>query len=248
MNFNKQNQGIELSIIIPLYNEEENIEPLYDGLTKVLAKLHKEYEIIFVDDGSKDKTLIILKRIHSSDYHVKIIKLVRNFGQIYAILTGFEMSKGNTIIVMDGDQQNDPQDIPRLLEKVYRGYSFVNGWRRKRADSILRKLCAYFANKIISYKTGIRLKDYGCALFVTKRDILESIKIFGINARFLKPMLVKIADSIVEIEVKHFPRKKGLSKYSIYRIIKSGADLLFNFNRISGRHCPPPVVIEEVIW
>ncbi len=162
---------INISIVVPLYNEEESIEYLYNSITKVLKKLNRTYEIIFIDDGSADRTFEISKAIHSKDRHLKIIKFRKNFGQTPAMQAGFDHAKGNIIISMDGDLQNDPEDIPRFLEKIEEGYDIVCGWRKNRQDRLVsRRIPSIIANGLISLITGIKrcISEYSRVLFITE--------------------------------------------------------------------------------
>lgn len=224
-----------ISILVPVYNEEENIKEFYYQTDVVLSSLKIPYEIIFVDDGSKDKTYKIISDIQAQDKRVKIIKLSKNYGQLYALLTGFEFAKGEVIITMDADLQNDPNDIPKFLDKIEAGFDFVNGWRFERKDSLSRKLISKIANWLAGSITGIALHDYGCGFVATKKGLVNKLISYDRNARFIKPLLVRLADSVLEIKVNHYPRKSGKSKYNLLKIIKSGLDLLFNFTPIRFR-------------
>jgi len=224
------NRGLILvSVVIPLFNEEENIKEVYYRTEKVLTALNKNYEIIFIDDGSKDKTCDIIKDIRAKNVCVKIIKLAKNHGQHYALLAGFELAKGDIIISMDGDLQNDPYDIPKFLEKIEENFDLVNGWRYERKDPLGRKLISKISNWLIRKKTGIALHDYGCAFIAIKKELINKLKGYGTNARFIKPLLVRLADSPVEIKINHNQRKFGISKYSLFKVIRVGLDFIFNF-------------------
>jgi glycosyltransferase involved in cell wall biosynthesis len=218
---------IDISVVIPLYNEEENVQPLYDILDEVLSGLGKEYEIIFIDDGSSDETYPRLKAIAQRDAHVKVIKFRNNCGQSAATDAGFELAAGDVIIVMDGDLQNDPRDIPKLLEKLEEGYDLVSGWRKNRKDKLLlRKVPSRIANRIICSVTKVNLHDTGCALKAYRKDVVKRINLYGELHRFL-PALARIEGArITEIPVNHHPRKYGRSKYGITRTFKVIMDLL----------------------
>jgi glycosyltransferase involved in cell wall biosynthesis len=176
-----------LSILIPVFNEEENITPLYNKLFAVLKKTGRPYEVIFIDDdGSSDGSLEILLDISNSNSNVKVISFSRNFGQTAALSAGIDFSKGEILIPMDGDLQNDPEDIIHLLKKIEEGYDVVSGWRKSRKDSFLtRRLLSIIANKIISLIGGVHLHDYGCTLKAYKRDILKNIRLYGEMHRFI---------------------------------------------------------------
>ena len=215
-----------ISVVIPAYNEEENIPILYEKLKKVLENLGEDYEIIFVDDGSTDRTYEILKEIAQKDKKVKVIRFRRNFGQTAAMYAGFEHAKGDIIITMDADLQNDPEDIPRLLEKMKEGYDIVSGWRKDRKDPFLsRKLPSMIANWIISKVTGVHLHDYGCTLKAYKADIAKNYRLYGDMHRFLPALAKRFGAKITEIPVKHHPRLYGKSKYGIGRTIRVILDI-----------------------
>ena len=220
---------VKLSLVIPVCNEEGNIEKVYSKANTVLHSLNLPYEIIFVDDGSRDKTYEILKSIQSKDGHIRVIKLAKNYGQSVALLAGFEFLNGEIIITMDADLENDARDIPKLLKKIDEGFCFVNGWRWERRNSLIRRLFSFVANWLMCKRTNIRLHDYGCALCVTRREIIDLLKDYGKDARFIKPLLVSLAESVAEVKVSHYSRKSGKSKYNLLRIIKFGLDFLFNF-------------------
>ena len=164
-----------LSVVIPTYNEEKNVKPLFDKLIRALREIGKKYEIIFVDDGSTDKTFGNLKKLAKNNKNLKIIKFKRNFGQSAAIFAGFQHCKGDVIISMDADLQNDPRDIPRMIDKINEGYDVVTGWRFDRKDAFLnRRLPSIIANKIISWTTQVSLHDYGCTLKAFRREVIKN--------------------------------------------------------------------------
>lgn len=218
---------ISLSIVIPVYNEEQNISPLYGGVKKVCGTLGKKYEMIFIDDGSRDKSFDVLRGIASRDNTVKVISFRRNFGQTAALSAGFEEAKGNVIISMDADLQNDPIDIPSLLAVIEEGYDVASGWRKNRQDNLIsRKVPSWIANKLISFITRVRLHDYGCTIKAYKSDILKDIKIYGEMHRFIPAYAVWRGARIKEISVNHHPRVFGKTKYGIFRTFKVLLDLL----------------------
>jgi glycosyltransferase involved in cell wall biosynthesis len=216
-----------LSVLIPVFNEEENILPLYDRLIKALQKAGRPYEILFIDDGSSDGTLEILLDISQKNPNVKVISFSRNFGQTAALSAGIDVSRGEILIPMDGDLQNDPEDILVLLQKIEEGYDVVSGWRKDRKDPFLtRRLPSMIANKMISIIGGVRLHDYGCTLKAYKRDILKNIRLYGEMHRFIPIYAQWIGARVSEIPVNHFPRKRGSSKYGMSRVIKVILDLM----------------------
>ncbi|MEO2083416.1 MAG: glycosyltransferase family 2 protein [Desulfurobacteriaceae bacterium] len=220
----------KVSVVIPLYNEEESVPILYQRLKEVLEKIPYDYEIIFVDDGSSDRTGEILEEIAEKDRKVKLIQFARNFGQTAAMAAGMDYATGDIIITMDGDLQNDPEDIPKLLEKIEEGYDLVSGWRKNRKDAaVSRKLPSKIANWLIGKLTGVKIHDYGCTLKAYRSDVIKRVRLYGELHRFIPALAstVTSVDRIVEIPVKHHPRIYGKSKYGINRTFKVLADLFF---------------------
>lgn len=218
---------IDISIVIPLYNEEENVELLYESVSMALKESGRRWEIIMVDDGSSDATLAILKKIAAGETSVKVISFRRNFGQTAAMAAGFDNAEGEVVIPMDGDLQNDPDDIPRLLEKVEEGFDVVSGWRKDRKDRFInRKLPSMIANWLISKITGVHLHDYGCTLKAYRREVLENINLYGEMHRFIPALASLNGARVTEIPVNHRERKYGTSKYGISRTFKVILDLV----------------------
>jgi len=216
-----------VSIIIPVYNEEENIPLLHERIQQVMEKQQFSYEIIYVDDGSKDATFVQLKRLVMLDEHVQVVHFRRNFGQTAAIAAGAANSNGEILIFMDGDLQNDPVDIPRLLAKLDEGYDVVSGWRKNRQDArFSRKLPSMLANKLISRVTGIHLHDYGCTLKAYRYEVFKHIRLYGEMHRFIPAYAALAGASIAEIEVTHHARQFGKSKYGISRTGRVLLDLM----------------------
>jgi len=219
-----------ISIVIPIYNEERNIPILYEKLKSVLNRIPLKHEIVFVDDGSTDGSRKLLEEIAGKDESVRVVEFSRNFGQTPAMMAGMDISKGDVIITMDGDLQNDPEDIPRLLEKIEEGYDVVSGWRKDRKDATLsRKIPSRIANWLIGKLTGVKIHDYGCTLKAYRASILKNVRLYGEMHRFIPAIvsMVTATDRIVEIPVKHHPRLYGKSKYGISRTLKVIVDLLF---------------------
>ncbi|HIC08610.1 MAG TPA: glycosyltransferase [Aquificales bacterium] len=215
-----------LSVVIPVYNEEENIPKLYEELKEVLEKLPYEYEIIFVDDGSTDRTPQILEELAKKDPHVKVVRFRRNYGQTAAMYAGFQYASGDVVITMDGDLQNDPHDIPKLLEKINEGYDIVSGWRKDRKDPFLsRILPSKIANWIISKVTGVHLHDYGCTLKAYRKEVAKNFRLYGDMHRFLPAVAKSFGAKITEVVVNHRPRLYGKSKYGIGRTIRVILDI-----------------------
>ena len=219
--------GPDLSIIIPVYNEEENVFPLYEELKGVLLTLDKTSEIIFIDDGSTDLSFSYLMDLHTHDRAVKILKFKKNFGQSAAMKAGFDHAKGRIIVSMDADLQNDPRDIPALLEKLTNDeYDVVCGWRNIRNDSFSKKICSKLANWLRTLLTGEKIHDSGCTLRAYTRDSIADIELYGELHRYIPAILMWRGYRIGEIEVNHRERSHGKTKYSWQRLIKGFLDLL----------------------
>jgi glycosyltransferase involved in cell wall biosynthesis len=218
---------MEYSIVIPVYNEAENLRKLYSKLCAAMDSIGGEYEIIFVDDGSTDSGLEILKSIAQSDNRVKIIELARNFGQTAALSAGINSANGEIIILMDADLQNDPEDIPVLISKLKEGYDLVSGWRKKRSDPFFaRTLPSILANLMIAVITQIKLHDFGCTLKAYRRSLLGDINLYGEMHRLIPVYAAWRGARITEVVVKHHPRTAGSSKYGLGRIFKVILDLI----------------------
>lgn len=219
--------GPRISVLVPLFNEGGNIKPLYRKLKEVLDREGASYEILFVNDGSTDDTGKILEEIHGTESHVVVINFKRNSGQTIALSAAIDYARGEILIPMDGDLQNDPEDIPRLIEKIDKGYDVVSGWRRKRKDPLLRRrIPSIMANWIISWISGVKLHDYGCTLKAYKRDLLQNIKLYGEMHRFIPIYTRWQGGRVTEIEVSHHPRVYGRSKYGLMRTFIVILDLI----------------------
>ena len=216
-----------LSVIIPVYNEVESLPTLHQRLLEVLEHRNEPYELIFVDDGSQDGSAAFLKSVCDASSHVKVIRLRRNFGQTAALTAGFDEATGKVIVTMDGDLQNDPADIPRLLEKLYEGYDIVSGWRRDRRDSWIKKgLPSKLSNKLASWLTGVSLHDYGCTLKAYRREVIDEIHLYGELHRYIPAVAASVGVRVAEIEVAHHARTHGKSKYGVTRLIRGLLDLV----------------------
>ncbi|TDI14970.1 MAG: glycosyltransferase [Acidobacteria bacterium] len=219
--------GLELSIIIPVFNELETLKPLYDRLNQSLTPWRSTCEILFINDGSTDGSSEELQRLAVLDQRVRVLEFVRNFGQTAAIAAGFDYARGAIIIPLDADLQNDPQDIPRIMEKLEEGYDVVNCWRQDRKDPWLtRVLPSRLANRLISWISGVRLNDYGCTLKGYRRNIIRHIRLYGEMHRFIPIFASWAGARVTEIPVQHHPRRSGQSKYGITRTIKVLLDLI----------------------
>ncbi|MEM4245386.1 MAG: glycosyltransferase family 2 protein [Candidatus Nanoarchaeia archaeon] len=212
---------MDISIVIPVYNEERNVRILYDEIKKTMDHLGKKYEVIFVDDGSTDNTFNELTKLNA-----KVIKFRKNFGQTAALAAGFDHAKGNVIITMDGDLQNDPKDIPLLLTKINEGYDVVSGWRWKRHDTFTKKLASKIANKMRRVLINERIHDSGCSLKAYKKECFHDIDLMGEMHRYLPAILGWKGFKIGEVKVSHRPRSYGKTKYGGGRIVKGFLDLL----------------------
>ena len=216
-----------LSVVIPLFNEEENIPKLYASLIENLPTLNKEFEIIFVNDGSRDGSEQRLAAIAATDQRIKIINFRRNFGQTAAMMAGIDHASGEVIIPMDGDLQNDPADISKLVEKLDEGFDVVSGWRHDRQDAALRRnLPSRLANSLISFISGVHLHDYGCSLKAYRREVIKDVKLYGEMHRFVPIYATWQGAKVTEIPVKHHPRIHGESKYGLERVAKVLLDLI----------------------
>lgn len=216
-----------ISVVIPLLNEEENISLLYEELKGVLTTLRDNHEIIFIDDGSRDRSLKILQEIQAGDEKVVVISFRRNFGQTAAMAAGFDYARGDVIITMDADLQNDPHDIPKLLDQIRAGNDVVTGWRFDRKDTFInRRLPSIIANKLISFTTGVNLHDYGCTLKAFRHDVIKNVRLYGEMHRFIPAIASGMGISFTEVKVNHRPRRFGASKYGISRTIRVILDLL----------------------
>lgn len=216
-----------LSVIVPLYNEEENVQLLYDEIKGALDLIEVRYEIVFIDDGSTDRSLELLQALQAKDDKVLVVSFRRNFGQTAAMSAGFDYANGDVIVTMDADLQNDPKDIANMLSKLDEGYDVVTGWRHARKDAFInRKLPSMIANKIISLTTGVNLHDYGCTLKAFRREVTDNIRLYGEMHRFIPAIASGMGISFTEVKVNHRARRFGTSKYGITRTIRVLLDLL----------------------
>lgn len=231
---------VEISIIIPLYNEEESIRHLYESVTQVMGEIDRGYEIIFIDDGSTDTTFVRAKALHKSDPHLKVIKFRRNYGQTPAMQAGFDHAIGSVIISMDGDLQNDPRDIPKFLEKIEEGYDIVCGWRKNRKDKLVsRKIPSKIANWLMGIVSGIKIHDNGCSLKAYRNMAIKKTRLYSDMHRFIPAMTSIIGAKYGEIVVNHHARRFGTSKYGLSRIWKVFLDMftmkmLVSFSSVHG--------------
>jgi len=217
----------EISVVVPFYNEEENIEELYHRLKEVLDSLGRSYELIFVDDGSRDRTPEILERLFEKDKKVKVIRLRRNFGQTAALQAGFDYSRGKIIISMDGDLQHDPADIPAFLAKLEEGYDIVSGWRKRRVDNLIfRRVPSWVANRIMRWLSGVPIHDFGTTFKAYRREVIRGIQLYGELHRFIPALISRSGFRITEITIRNIVRQKGKSKYGLGRVRRVFFDLI----------------------
>jgi len=217
---------VGLSILVPLYNEQENIPLLYTRISEAVSALGRSWEIIFIDDGSTDGTRGLIEALEDQDDHVRVICFARNFGQTAALLAGIDHARGEVIVPMDGDLQNDPADIGRLVDVLDDGYDVVSGWRRNRRDPLRRVLASRIANWLISRVSGVRLHDYGCSMKAYRREVLEGIDLYGEMHRFVPIYATWRGARVTEIPVNHHPRTHGRSNYGMERAVKVVLDLI----------------------
>src|SRR5580765_1670652 len=217
----------EISIVIPIRNEAPSLVELHRELTETLTAWGRPYELLIVDDGSTDESFQMLTRLQALDPHLRVIRFRRNFGQTAAFAAGFDHARGRIIVTSDGDLQNDPRDIPKMVEMLDRGYDIVCGWRKARRDPFLsRRLPSIIANRLISIATGVHLHDYGCSLKVFRAEIVKPLKLYGEMHRFLPAIASELGVSISEVVVNHRARQHGTSKYGLSRTIRVMLDLL----------------------
>ena len=223
----ERQETISLSVVVPLYDEGANVVRFYDRLKPVLDKIGRSHEILMIDDGSKDDTFARLKELCGRDPHLRAIRFRRNFGQTAAMAAGIDHARGRVIVTMDGDLQNDPRDIPMLLEGIDQGYDVVSGWRADRKESfLLRRLPSMVANRLISAVCGCRLHDYGCTLKAYRRELITAIGLYGDSHRFIPALATGMGAAVAEVKVRHYPRTRGQSKYGLNRTFRVILDLL----------------------
>ncbi|MBN8548479.1 MAG: glycosyltransferase family 2 protein [Deltaproteobacteria bacterium] len=216
-----------ISVIVPVYNEEDNVAESYAEISRVLRSMGREYEILFVDDGSRDQTLARLQAVSRGDTSVRIIEFRRNFGQTAAMAAGFDHARLDIVVTLDGDLQNDPAEIPAMVAKLEEGYDLVAGWRKNRQDKFLsRKLPSKMANWLISHSTNVSLHDYGCTLKVMTIEVAKGIKLYGEMHRFIPALAAEMGAKIAEVPVNHRARRFGVSKYGISRTLRVLLDLI----------------------
>jgi glycosyltransferase involved in cell wall biosynthesis len=218
---------VEISVVIPVFNEESNLAILHREITEVLESYGRPYEILFVDDGSTDTSFAVLSSLHSGDPRVHVIRFRRNFGQTAALAAGFDHARGTIVVTLDGDRQNDPIDIPSMVQRLEQGFDMVCGWRKRRQDPMLsRRLPSQIANRLISFATGVHLHDYGCTLKAMRSDVAKNMRLYGEMHRFIPAVASWMGVDIDEMVVSHRPREAGQSKYGLERTPRVLLELL----------------------
>jgi len=221
---------VQLSVVIPVFNETDSLEYLHRRLSKTLAAIGKSYEVIYVDDGSTDGSDKKLGELYRNDPKVSVVRFNRNYGQHAAVIAGFERSQGDIVVTLDGDLQNPPEEIPKLLTKLEEGYDVVGGWREGRQDSLVRRALSFLINRVSSHIIGVKMKDYGCMLRAYRRPVVERICECQEMASFIPALANAFAGSVAEIPVSHSARETGRSKYGPFRLLRLNFDLLTGFS------------------
>jgi glycosyltransferase involved in cell wall biosynthesis len=215
-----------ISVVVPVYNEEPSLRPLYDALTAALERLGQSYEIVFVDDGSRDGSFATLTALHEKDQHVRVIRFRRNFGKTPALVAGFSHVRGEIVFTMDADLQDDPEEMARFLEKLDDGYDLVSGWKYPRHDPITKTWPSFFFNRMVGIATGVRLHDINCGFKAYRREVLDDVKLYGELHRFVPVLAHERGFRVTEVKVRHHKRKFGKSKYGARRFLRGFLDLI----------------------
>jgi glycosyltransferase involved in cell wall biosynthesis len=226
MPYNTQTRNVKLSVVIPLYNEEKSLEELYKRITIALQPLSKNYQLIFIDDGSTDNSFTVLRDLHKKDTRVKALCFRKNFGKAAALSAGFKEAQGDVIITLDADLQDLPEEIPNLIKKLDEGYDLISGWKIKRQDPLRRKIASRLFNLVSSFFTGVRIHDFNCGLKCYRREVIEEIELYGELHRYIPVLASWKGFKVGEIKVSHHPRIHGKSKYGGERYLRGFFDLL----------------------
>ena len=221
---------VELSIVIPVYNEEKNLGVLHERLTPVLLALKRSYEVVLIDDGSRDRSVEIMRGMAAKDPTLVVVELARNYGQHAAVFAGFEQARGEVVVTLDADLQNPPEEIPKLLAQIDQGYDVVGGWRAERVDSYLRTIPSKLVNAFTSRVTGCNLKDYGCMLRAYRSSIIERMLMHREISSFIPALATVVGGRVIEIPVEHSERHAGVSQYNLWRLLKLNYDLVTGFS------------------
>ena len=215
-----------ISVVVPVHDEERSVALLYDELRSALEPLHEPWEVIFVDDGSTDETFSALTRLHNSEQNVRVVRLRRNFGKATALVAGFDQARGETVVTIDGDLQDDPAEIPRLLAKLDEGFDLVTGWKTHRRDPVSRRLLSRIFNRVTSAFSGVRLHDMNCGLKAYRKEVVHGLRLYGELHRFIPVLAHYRGFRIAELPVNHRPREHGRSRYGVERYLRGFLDLL----------------------
>lgn len=221
-----QKTDLGISVVVPVYNEEQSLRPLYDGLTAALERVGQSYEIVFVDDGSRDGSFAELKALHEQDQRVRVIRFRRNFGKTPALVAGFSHARGTVIFTMDADLQDDPEEIAKFLEKLDEGYDLVSGWKYPRHDPFTKTVPSFFFNRMVSMATGVQLHDINCGFKAYRREVLDDVKLYGELHRFIPVLAHERGFGVAEVKVRHHQRKYGKSKFGARRFLRGFLDLM----------------------
>ncbi len=217
---------VAISVVVPLLNEEDSVRPLYEALSAELARLEKNYEIIFVDDGSRDASFTVLRALHEMDPRVRVIRFRRNFGKTPALVAGFQRARGEVVFTMDADLQDDPAEIPVFLQKIADGYDLVTGWKYPRHDPFTKTVPSFFFNRMIWATTGVKVHDINCGFKAYRHEVLDDLKLYGELHRFVPVLAHQRGFRVTEVKVNHHPRKYGKSKFGARRFMRGFLDLL----------------------
>jgi undecaprenyl-phosphate 4-deoxy-4-formamido-L-arabinose transferase len=228
-----KNNSVYISVVVPIFNEEKHVVDLHTRLTNTLTSIKREYEIILVDDGSRDKSFEIMKSLYEKDKRLKVIQLSRNFGQHPAVIAGFKIAKGEIIVTLDADLQNPPEEIPVLIKKSEEGYSVVSGWRVNRQDNSNRLFLSGIGNILVSKLTGIKLHDYGCMMRAYKREVIDQVLMCPEKYKTIPALIAWLApSSVVEVKLKHDSRKYGKSNYKMYDLLRLAFGLIVGYSTL----------------
>ncbi|GAC1447854.1 MAG: glycosyltransferase family 2 protein [Ktedonobacterales bacterium] len=229
---------VGISVVIPVYNEEQSLRPLYEALTAQLVQEGRSYELVFVDDGSSDGSFSVLQALHDCDTHVHVVRFRRNFGKTPALVAGFAHSRGEVIFTMDADLQDDPGEIPQFLQRLAEGYDLVSGWKYPRLDPITKTLPSWFFNRMVSGSTGVRLHDINCGFKAYRRELIDDLKLYGELHRFIPVLAHRRGFRVAELKVRHHPRQYGKSKFGARRFLRGFLDLLMVLFLVSYMRTP----------
>jgi glycosyltransferase involved in cell wall biosynthesis len=221
-----QETQVGVSVVVPAYNEEQSLRPLYDALTAALERLGQSYEIVFVDDGSRDGSFTTLKALHDQDARIRVIRFRRNFGKTPALVAGFSHARGEVIFTMDADLQDDPEEMAKFLEKLDDGYDLVSGWKYPRHDPFTKTFPSFFFNRMVSMTTGVRLHDINCGFKAYRREVLDDVKLYGELHRFIPVLAHERGFRVTEVKVRHHKRQYGKSKFGARRFLRGFLDLI----------------------